>query len=110
MCEFVQIISNTNSYVAQCIHCETLEVVHGNCIVHLSEQQWSSFRQYIQHVLQTHPGKNPLMKTIMLDIAGTEFFQMYLTGLELESLHDILEKADDELKTQKLIRSFNKQS
>ncbi len=109
MYEFVQIISHTNSYVAQCIHCRSLEIVHGNCLVHLSQQQWNSFIQYIHHVLQTHPGKNPLMKTIMLDIAGTEFFQMYLTGLELEA-YDILEKADDEMKAQNLIRSFDQLS
>ena len=107
MCEFIKTIGNEKGYVAQCIHCETLEIVFGNSIIHLAQQQWRSFLRYILHVQETHHVKNPLQKTIMLDIAGTEFFQMYLTGLELEALYELLEKADDEMKVQKLIQSFN---
>ncbi|MBX3252820.1 MAG: hypothetical protein KF862_01665 [Chitinophagaceae bacterium] len=108
MCEFVKIAGNKNGYVAQCIHCDGLEIVHGNCIIQLAELQWTSFLQYILHVRQTHPNKSSSIKTIMLDIAATEFFQMYLTGSELDELHDMLESADNELKAQKLIRSFNR--
>ncbi|MBX2923418.1 MAG: hypothetical protein KF746_14545 [Chitinophagaceae bacterium] len=108
MCEFVKVISSKKGYIAQCIHCYGIEIVYGNCIIQLAEQQWASFLQYIQHVLQTHPHKNSPLKTIMLDIAATDFFQMYLTGSELNELLELLERADDELKAQKLIQSFNK--
>lgn len=80
MCEFVKIIDGKNGYVAQCIHCDGIEIVYGNSIIQLSMRQWESFLQYIQHVRQTHPNKEAAFKSIMLDIAATEFFQMYLTG------------------------------
>jgi hypothetical protein len=43
----------------------------------------------------------------MLDVAGTDFFQMYLTAGELHAFCQLLEKADDELKAQQLMKCFN---
>ena len=106
MCAFIQIIQDKQGYVAQCAYCEALEVVTGTSIIHLWYDQWKSFLHYIQQVKQMQPNVNPDIKIIMLDVAGTDCFQMYLTMAELHAFCQLLEKADDELKAQQLMKCF----
>ena len=107
MCKFIQIIQDKQGYVAQCAYCNALEVVMGTTIIHLWYDQWRSFLHYIQQVKQMQLQKDPDVKMILLDVAGTDFFQMYLTTSELHAFCLILEKADDELKARQLMKCFN---
>lgn len=43
----------------------------------------------------------------MLDIAGTDYFQMYLSVQELDELTILLGKADDEIRAQQLLECFD---
>lgn len=106
MCEFIHIISHHSYEVSMCSSCNALEIVVGTCVIRMSANQWESFLEYIHRVKETHVGVHLHRKTIMLDIASTESFQMYLSIYELDQLIILLEKADDEIKAQELLNYF----
>ncbi len=107
MCQLTRIVRNENGYVAQCIQCKALEIATGTSVICISYAKWSSFLDYIRQAKQMQPAKETHMKSIMLDIAGTDFFQMYLSYEELEAFYHLLDKADDELKARQLIKCFD---
>ncbi|NCI47328.1 DUF6686 family protein [Sediminibacterium soli] len=96
-------------FVIECRNCRKLQLAFGMVMVRFAENEFHSFRRYIASKREEFEGTdNRTDKTILLQ-TPCESLNFLFSYEELENLHLMLEQADTEMKTEKMLRLFQEQ-
>jgi hypothetical protein len=94
------------NFVIQCIRCHKIQVAFGMFLGSFSEKEFHAFRNGIRSKAgQLHPMENSSDKTIVLK-TSCDSLKLLFSYDELQQLHRLLDEADTEMKTQKMLQLF----
>lgn len=94
-------------FVIECNQCHKIQVAFGMMMASFREDEFHRFRSYIRNrFADEFPGGNEHDKTIALN-TPCDSLSLLFSYQELNDLHGMLEQADTEMKTQKMLQLFN---
>ncbi len=94
-------------FVVECAQCHKIQVAFGMLLASFSESEFHRFRSYIRtRLYETIPDAHINDKTIMLN-TPCESLNLLFSYRELNDFHEMLEQADTEMKTQKMLQLFH---
>jgi hypothetical protein len=107
MCQNQTLYHNENiGYVIRCSKCDRFQIGYGSILLNLEAVDFESFCNKISEIRQKHhPLKDKYIKTMMIPTPYTGL-QLFLSQRELYELYEMLETADNELKSEQLIKLF----
>jgi hypothetical protein len=110
MCDFKILLNDDYGYVTQCFECNHMEIAFGTCLIRFHIDRLEGFVQYLNKVKHAAKPVDYELKNIHLDLASMYSFQMILNYQEMISLCERMEKVEDDVKANALLRLFNCQS
>lgn len=107
MCQYHTLFRDEQQgFVIECNQCHKIQVAFGMMMASFSEKEFHRFRSYIRAKLgNSYADQNPGEKNILLN-TPSESLSLLFSYRELEGLHTMLEQADTEMKTQKMLQLF----
>jgi len=103
-----KVIVEGEGYVAQCPDCHSVEIAFGTSLIQFGYVHWWGFSRYISDArYHSYNAENKHLKNITLHLGGNGPLQMVLTANELRELCDLVEQADNEIKTISLLEMFS---
>jgi len=106
MCRFKNWYQDESGYIIQCEDCRHFQVSFGTSMLTLDEMQYSEFLKIVTAKKMDHVQMhNPDCKCIILPTPSHNI-HLILTENELLHLHEMVQAADIEIKTQQLISLF----
>ncbi len=108
MCNYHTWFHNDKSgYVIECIQCNKIQVCFGNLLLSFRQQTFENFRRYVEKNAATvRPDSQRHIKSLLLT-TSCQGINMILSESELEGLYQMLEYADNEMKTAALMKMFD---
>jgi hypothetical protein len=93
-------------FVIECNACGKIQVAFGMVMASFREPDFHTFREYIRSKFAgLRADGNPNEKNILLNTPCESLSLLFSYG-ELGNLHDLLEQADTEMKTHKMLQLF----
>jgi hypothetical protein len=93
-------------FVIECNACGKIQVAFGMIMASFQEPDFHRFRDYIRGKIACIPADgNPNEKNVLLN-TPCESLSLLFSYRELDKLHDMLEQADTEMKTHKMLQLF----
>ncbi|HMO60963.1 MAG TPA: hypothetical protein PKC39_06165 [Ferruginibacter sp.] len=105
ICEYQSLYYGDDGYIVRCRQCGHYQVAFISTMLMLNADDFDILRHIVGAKMQEKNSTVPGTKTVVIRTPSKEV-SILLTRAELEQLHRILEEADNELKTQELIRLF----
>jgi hypothetical protein len=107
MCQYQTLFHKDSvGYVIRCTQCERFQLGYGSVMISFEINEFFSFSQKVREVKQHHyPADDIYLKTVML---ATPFdgLQLFLSQRELYELDEMLETADNEFRSEQLLKLF----
>lgn len=107
MCQYQTLFHHAETgYVIRCTACDRIQVGFANLLLTFREEDLALFLRWINRIREEQqPGLNPVIRSIIIP-SPCEGVSLLLNLKELESLINMMEIADSELKTLQLIQLF----
>ncbi|MBN9384740.1 MAG: hypothetical protein J0H74_28555 [Chitinophagaceae bacterium] len=106
MCHFKTWYFDEHGYVVSCEHCNHFQVSFGTTMLTLSPTDYEVLVKMVAQRKEDHvPMHNPNVRCVVLPTPCSNIHS-FLSERELQLLHDMLQEADNEIKTQQMIRLF----
>ncbi len=107
MCSYQTLYhSDKIGYVVRCNHCEQIQVAFGTMIINLAIDDFAAFCNNVRSLKENYPlSDDPYRKKIAVP---TPFIglMLYLNESELHELSVMMELADNELRSEELLKLF----
>jgi hypothetical protein len=107
MCQYQTLFYDDKvGYVIRCLHCENFQIGYGNVLVNLYTPDFTDFVQWIKDY------RNDLQETADASVKSViiptpcDGLKLYLSQRELKELHEMLDTADSEWRSQEMMRLF----
>ena len=109
MCQYQTLFYDDKvGYVIRCLHCENFQVGYGNVLINLYTPDFYDFVQWIRDCCIEPPAHtDPTIKSIIIP-TPCEGLKLFLSPRELKELHDMLDAADSEWRSQEMLRLFSR--
>jgi hypothetical protein len=109
MCQYNTWFHNNKiGYIVQCMDCKHLQVGFGNVAINLSPSDFKAFCSIVRSHHNDLDPCNEISGRCICIPTPSKGINLLLNGTELNELHDMLETADNEIKTRQLLQLFNK--
>lgn len=108
MCQYqVLYHHDVTGYVLRCEDCENIQFCYGNLMVNFTEPDFMAFRTWLRQIRdQQEPSLSETLRCIIIP-TPCEGMKLVLSLREIKELDEMLESADTELQTHRLIGLFN---
>jgi hypothetical protein len=107
MCQYHTWFRDDNiGFVIECNDCKKIQIAFGMVMIRFEEAAFHRFRQYVESKLAgLETMENIHDKTILVH-TPCESMNFLFSRQELSDLHKMIEQADTEMKTQKMLHLF----
>lgn len=111
MCQYQTLYHNESvGYVIRCANCERFQIGYGSILLNLKFSDFISFCENITNIRQNHdPLKDPHLKTTVVP-TPYKGLQLFLSQRELYELQEMVESADNEFRSEELLRLFQNEA
>jgi hypothetical protein len=107
MCQYQTLYHQDSvGYVIRCTQCERLQLGYGSVMISFEIEDFLYFSKKVMEIKQNHyPMEDIYLKTMMIP-TPFEGLQLFLSQRELYELHEMLETADTEIRSEQLLKLF----
>ena len=106
MCHFKTWYFDEHGYVVSCEHCNHFQVCFGTTMLTLSPTDYEVFVKMVAQKKEDHVSMCDLNIRCVILPTPCSNIHSFLSGRELDTLHTMLQTADNEMKAQELISLF----
>lgn len=107
MCNYQTLFHDDNTgYVVRCCKCNTLQIGFGNLMLTFREEDFESFRKWIQNIKEEQQSfQNKTCRCIIIP-TPCEGMKLLLNRIELDDFSNMLDAADTELRSLAILKLF----
>ncbi|MBS1664389.1 MAG: hypothetical protein JST68_25315 [Bacteroidetes bacterium] len=106
MCQFKSCYAGENGYIVRCEDCQHFQVGFGTTVLTLNAYDFQAFLGIVAYKKENHqPIHDPNTRSIVLPTPCSTVHLIFSEN-ELADLHIMLQEADNELRTQEMLRLF----
>ncbi|MDF2187154.1 DUF6686 family protein [Paraflavitalea sp. CAU 1676] len=107
MCQYQTLFYDEKvGYVIRCMHCENFQIGYGNVLINLHTPDFHDFVEWIRDCpIDDYGATDPGIKSIIIP-TPCDGLKLYLSQRELRDLHQMLESADSEWRSQEMLQLF----
>jgi len=107
MCHYKHWYFNDEGYVVQCERCNHFQVSFGTTMLTLDAANYHTLVKMVAGRRNNHVSVNDIDAKCVVLPTPCSSIHTVLSQKELFQLHDMLQEADTEMKTQELLNLFN---
>lgn len=107
MCQYQTLYyDDKTGYVIRCMHCENFQVGFGNVLINLHLHDFHDLCDWIKTYRAEHVStESSTIKSIIIP-TPCDGLKLFLSPRELQELHDMLDTADSEYRSQEMLKLF----
>jgi hypothetical protein len=111
MCQYQTLFYDDKvGYVIRCLHCDNFQLGYGNVLINLHTPDFCDFVQWIKDCrIDDYGATDPSIKSIIIP-TPCDGLKLFLSQRELKELHEMLDTADSEWRSQEMLQLFSKRS
>ena len=107
MCQFKHWFFDDSGYVVQCEECSYFQLSFGTTMLTLNNNNYKAFVDLVSSKKEDHVSMSDKNTKCVVLATPCSSIHTILTENELDRLHNMLQEADTEMKTQHLLAMFN---
>ncbi len=108
MCQYQTLFYDDKvGYVIRCMHCENFQIGFGNVLINLFRDDFEDFIAYIKGCrIEQYSNTESTIKSVIIP-TPCEGLKLFLSQRELRELHNMLDQADSEWRSQEMMKLFS---
>ncbi len=95
-------------YIVRCAACNNFQLAYGNMVITLTAVDFKQLNVFVQKVRETHAIDIAQLQQPVAIPTPYEGIKLLLSGKDIDQMHEMLEGADTEWRSQQLLELFDR--